>query len=122
MREFYLRHELRLAAGAVLVATVASALRFGWQGAFGMVGGIAASWIHLVLLWRVIVVLGESSKQQPVVRQGTTMVVLGFAFQLPIFILFGFAATKLGHGSLSCFVTGIGMVYLALIGWAISRT
>ncbi|MDR3691243.1 MAG: hypothetical protein P4L46_17820 [Fimbriimonas sp.] len=106
----------------LVFALAVSEIRFGWRGIIGMTVGVIASWLHLWLLWRVISVLGESSKSQSVVSQGTPIVLLCFVIQLPAFVLLGIEIPKLGEGALSCFVTGLGMVYCGAVAWGVART
>jgi len=122
VRKSLLKHGTRIAVLAGSIAIAISVARFGWRGGVGLAAGIVAAWTHLWLLWRIISTLGEASKEQPVVKQGTGMIVLGFFLQLPIFGLLGIGASRLGPSALSCFVAGVGMVYFGLVGWAVART
>jgi hypothetical protein len=84
--------------------------------ALGLAGVSFNNWA----LWRIIGLIGgKAESKRP--RWGAWMTVLAFFVKLPIVIAAGFLALSLGSASMTCFLVGLGLVYCALLGWAIAR-
>jgi hypothetical protein len=113
--------------GAILVAAVALAASFFWGGptaAAGMALGLSGAGIGILGWWVVIRMMGRNVPTEESVKpwDGTNWVVLAFLFKLPIFFVLAFIARRVGGAAVPGFLWGLGLVYLALVGWALSRS
>lgn len=113
----------RWVVAAMILALAASAFWGGQAGFLGMAMGLAATSITVGGWWLPIWVVGNRSRSDnPDGMQGTFWVVLTFLLKLPIFFILAFGARRIGGNAEPCFLWGLGLVYLALIGWALSNS
>ena len=122
MKVFIVKWEWQIAVAAIAVALVISGLRFGWQGLTGMTLGIAATWLNLWVLSRVTWLLGAYVRGSQSPKGGANFIITAFLLKLPVFIALGLFARMIGGYCLPCFLTGLGMVYFGLIGWACAHS
>lgn len=122
MKAFVLKWQWQIVCAAILAGELIAAVAGGWRGSAGLAMGIAATWFGSWALWAVLGVVGDAVRQAPVVRTGTTVIVMAFLLKLPVLIGMGFLSHKLGGAAFTCFLAGLGMVYFAVVGWAVART
>jgi len=105
------------------VALIASYLMRGETGLQGMALGLIATTITVGGWWLAISQVAILSKSaEPRMSGGTFWVVLTFFLKLPVFFILGFLAQRIGGNAVPCFLGGLGLVYLALIGWALHNS
>lgn len=108
-------------AAVAIAATVAAFALGGWQGGVGMAVGIVGTSFNLWALWRVCALLGAVAEDQPQPKFGSVVTVFVFLLKLPVLIGLGLAMQRVGGPAMTCFLIGLGMVYFALVGWALAR-
>jgi len=93
----------------------------GLSGLQGMAMGVFASLFNLWAMWKIIQLSGKASLVGQPQRVGATLIVLAFLVKLPLFVALGLAAQRIGGAASGCFLAGLGLVYSALVGWALTR-
>jgi len=115
------RRQVWILAGAIaFLALVASALIAGTNGLAGLAMGIAGSAFNLWALKAIIGLATPYSETEIARRKGTFLIVLAFLVKLPVFIALGLVANHLGGHAPGCFLLGLALVYLALVGWVLA--
>ncbi|MBX3117552.1 MAG: hypothetical protein KF784_00685 [Fimbriimonadaceae bacterium] len=104
-----------------LIAIGGSWVFAGWQGGVGMGAGIVGTSFNLWALWRICIYIGEIAADNPQPRVATFVTIFVFLLKLPILIGLGLAMQRVGGPAMPCFLIGLGMVYFALVGWALAR-
>lgn len=84
--------------------------------------GIFGSVANVLGLWAVVRLLGALGEGQAPSRLGPTLTVLAFVLKLPLILAMMYLAHRLGGPALAAFLIGLGMVYSALIGWALATS
>ena len=108
-------------AAALLLTAVISATVGRIKGLEGFILGTAGSAFNLWALWAIIGVASRSAAAGQPPRRGTFVIVLAFLVKLPVFIALGLLANRIGGAAPTCFLAGIGLVYSALVGWALAQ-
>jgi len=107
-------------------AILALVLSFGLRGTTGLQGmalGLIATTITVGGWWLAISQVSELSKSEGAKGSGGTFwVVLAFLLKLPVFFVLGFVAQRIGGNAVPCFLGGLGLVYLAMIVWALCKS
>lgn len=122
MKEFLTRWGPTLCISALLIAEVLSAFFGGWRGSVGITLGVGATWFNCWALWMLIGFMGRAVEGSGSSKGLTALVILAFLFKLPLLIGLGLLTRFLGGAAFPCFVSGLGMVYFGLVGWAVART
>jgi hypothetical protein len=94
--------------------------QYGESGLKGVVLGLFATGFNILALAGVVWLLGKAHKSGQPPRLGASFAVLAFLIKLPLFVAFGVLANRMGGAAPTCFLLGLGMVYCALIGWALA--
>ena len=107
-----------------LVAVGVANVALGWQGAAGMAIGIAGSYLNLYGWWRILKLMGDEQARlgRPPTPIANAVGIIAFFLKLPILIGLWFGAKLIGGMATSCFLVGLGLVYLGLIGWVLARS
>lgn len=111
-----------LLAVALVAVGAASYTKGGTLGATGFSIGIAATGFNVLALWLTVRLVGHASSGEPAPRLGATLVALAFLVKLPLLVFAGLYAQRLGQLAGTWFLAGVGLVYSALIGWAMTRS
>lgn len=93
----------------------------GQKGAIGMSLGIVGTAFHLWALWRICVLSGEAAVIGARAKFGAAVAILAFFMKIPVLMVLSNLTEKLGGMAHSCFLSGLGVVYCAMIGWALAR-
>lgn len=108
--------------GGAAVATVMAAGLRGPAGAAGVALGIVASAFGLFALWRVVRLLGDSCGDRKTPPTETLVAVSALLLKFPV-LFGGFATARaMGEAAATCFIGGLGLVYCALIVWALAAS
>ncbi len=115
-------------AVAVGSAAICIAFLFGRPSGIGISLGILAASFNLWAMWLMIGAFGrmmnekmeDDSVEAKRARIASALIVLAFFSKLPIFLALSMLTRHLGDGALTCFLVGIGLVYSALVGWALA--
>jgi hypothetical protein len=94
----------------------------GPRAAAGLACGIGGSAFNLSALWWMIGLGSKANATEKGQRLGAGLIVLGFFAKLPVFIALGFLSQRIGPPAFSCFLVAIGLVYSAVIGWALASS
>lgn len=113
---------LRPWVAALAAATVPVGLIGRGEGLAGYALGLGATAFSVWGLWRVVCLTGSAAEAGAPSRLGTTAVVLAFLVKLPVFILAGLAANRIGGAAPPCFLLGLAGVYFALVAWALANS
>lgn len=109
-----------------IAAMAVAALPIGWYGrAEGLQGyalGLGATGFSIWALWRVVRLTGDAAEAGAPSRMGTSAIVLAFLVKLPVFILAGMLAHRIGNAAPPCFLLGLAGVYSALVAWALANS
>lgn len=112
--------------GAVLA--IGGAFFLGQKQGIGMALGIAGASFNLWAMWLMTGALGSLMKepldeefQIKKIRIASVLIVLAFFSKLPIFLALSMFTRHLGGPALNAFLLGLGLVYLAMIIWALTR-
>lgn len=111
---------LRWSAVAAAVALTLSALQGGPDGLAGMALGLGSVSFNMWALWRIVRLTGTNATQETT-RPATFLVVLAFFVKLPVYVAAALIAQALGGAAPACFLLGLGLVYFALVGWALTQ-
>jgi nitrate/nitrite transporter NarK len=88
----------------------------------GLALGMGATGFSLWALWGVVQLLGRSAEVGTPPARGSSLVVLAFLVKLPLFVALGMLAHRLGGAAPACFLAGLGLVYFALVAWALAKS
>lgn len=108
-------------AAATAIAAPLCWLAGGPRGLAGLALGMAATGFSLWALWGVVQLLGRSAEAGAEPSKGSALVVLAFLVKLPLFVGLGLLAHRLGGSAGACFLVGLGLVYFALVAWALAK-
>ncbi|MCW5943150.1 MAG: hypothetical protein KIS66_13025 [Fimbriimonadaceae bacterium] len=109
-------------AGAALLSVGIGGLSHGPKGAAGVAIGIAATGFGLFALWRVMRLLGDTCGDRKTPPREALGAIAALLLKFPV-LFGGFAAARaLGDGAPPCFLGGLGLVYSALIVWALAAS
>lgn len=112
----------RARALALLGAAAAAlaALPWGWKASAGVALGVACVGGGMYGTWMLTEVLACAAREgQP--KGGWAGPVFVLALKLPLLALGFWGAQRLGPPALSGFWAGLGLVYCATVGWALSQ-
>jgi len=109
------------ALSAALAALICSFAFGGQSGLEGMALGLAGTGFNLWALKAVIGLASAHSVNDMARRKGTLLIVLAFLMKLPVFIVLGLVAHRIGGPAPACFLLGLALVYLALVGWSLAK-
>jgi hypothetical protein len=117
----------RWALGLFVLLALASALiychRLGGQPAiYSLMLGIIATAFSIAVIWGLILISTGSPPTTAGARATTVVIVIAFLLKAPILISFWGLASAAGESARSCFLIGLGLVYCALVGWALARS
>ncbi len=108
--------------GGLVVAALAVAFAAGGaQGLAGMALGLGATGFSLIGLWYMVRLLGRSTETGQANPKASLIIVAAFFIKLPLFVILGTAAHVVGGTANPCFLSGLGLVYLCLVGWALAE-
>lgn len=107
---------------AGLLALGVAYLISGMLGLAGMALGLFGTAFSVIALWGVVRMCGNAAPAGAAPRLGAFVTVLAFLVKLPVFILLGMLAQHLGGAAVPCFLLGLGLVYFALVGWALAAS
>jgi len=113
-------HKWRFLVGIAMLALILSWLTAGAAGLSGMALGLFATSFSVIALWGVVRTCSGAASAGFAGRFGVVLTVLAFLVKLPLFVILGMWAQNLGAGAAACFLAGLGLVYLALVGWALA--
>ena len=116
----------RLKRIALCMILLAIGLLGSWQfggvtGIKGMGLGLTGTSISILGLWMVVRLCGVAAPSGASARIGAAFSVLVFLVKLPIFIFCGLMAHRVGGNAYLAFLIGLGLVYLALVGWSLAN-
>lgn len=94
----------------------------GSRGLYGLALGIAATAFSIAAIWGLIVVSTGSAPTTAAARTTTVLIVIAFLLKIPLLITLWGMADAAGETARSCFLIGLGLVYSALVGWALARS
>ncbi|HRI43006.1 MAG TPA: hypothetical protein PLL78_09425 [Fimbriimonadaceae bacterium] len=117
-----LARDWRAHIGLGLLACVVTFAAAGEIGLAGMALGLVGTGFSIVALWWVVRLTGGLAPLGAAPRFGASLAILAFLAKLPIFIALGLVAQRLGGPAPGCFLLGLGLVYLALVGWALASS
>lgn len=103
----------------VIVGSIGCGVLGGGTALAGYLLGVGATAFNLIALWLVIRLLGAPPEEGPKRVLSTGWVVVAFFAKLPLFVLLGQQAHRLGGAAPGCFLAGIALVYSLLVGWAL---
>ena len=90
-------------------------------GQAGYALGLLGTGFSVAALWGVVKLVGRSATPDAPPSRGTAVVVLAFLVKLPLFVGAGVLAHRLGGRAPTCFLVGLGLVYFALVAWALAQ-
>lgn len=105
-----------------VVALVAAFALGGSKAAAGMGLGLGSAAFNLIALWFLISLLGANSSKADASKTGTTLILIAFMLKVPVYVLVGVAANRIGNPAPGCFIGGVGLVYSCLVGWALAKS
>lgn len=117
-----LAKDWRLHIGVALLALVLSYSIGGPLALAGMALGLFATGFSVIALWMVVRMIGRAAPEGAAPRLGAMATVLAFLVKLPLFIVLGMLTQRIGGPAAPCFLMGLGLVYLGLIGWALASS
>lgn len=97
---------------AIAIAYASSSL----FGAAAMALGIVGAAANLAATWGIIRLGAKYFASEETPRWGSAFLVAAFYCKLPLFIGLGYLAFQLGDLGRPCFLSGVGLVYLLLVG------
>jgi hypothetical protein len=104
-----------------LVALVGAYAIAGANGLIGMAAALGAGGIGVVALAGTSFLVGRLMADRGTPKIGTTIILLAAFVKFPLLIGAWFFVKRLGGGAEGAFVSGILLVYSALVGWAATR-
>lgn len=114
-------HNVGFYSVVAVVAMTAAYFVSGPNGLAGMSLGIFATLFNLWALSKIIGLVGNAAPKGQPERLGAIWTVLAFFVKLPLFVALGIVSQRIGGGAPGCFLVGLGLVYSALVGWALTR-
>jgi|DewCreStandDraft_4_1066084.scaffolds.fasta_scaffold203845_2 hypothetical protein len=115
-----LARDWRAHVGLGLLACLLSFLIAGEVALAGMALGLVGTGFSILALWWVVRLTGGLAPLGAAPRFGASLTILAFLVKLPLFIALGFLAHRLGGPAPGAFLLGLGLVYFALVGWALA--
>jgi len=106
----------------VIAGGVISFVEGGVPGLAGWLVGVGASAFNLWAMWMAIRLLGTLFAKNPATHKGGPILVLAFLIKLPVFVVAGMSAQRLGSTASTAFIVAIGLVYSLMVWWASSRS
>jgi len=113
-------HLLRFGAGLFLFGEGFALALKGPLAAQGFAIGYLAAAFNLWALWRGVGMFAMPTTQESTKAVAGLIVLVCFV-KLPVFIFAGWLARSLGPAAEGAFLTGAGLVYCLLVGWAALR-
>lgn len=104
-----------------LVAVVLGTALGGPAGGFGMTIGLIGATFNLYILWRAIGFLGATTKISGADPRTAAWIVVAFFAKLPVYVMLGSYAHKVGGSAPTNFLFGVGLVYFFMVGWALAQ-
>lgn len=114
--------DIRVYLGVALVAILGAFLARGGQGAAGMALGLTGTGFSVTALWLLIKQLGKVPADSRRSKTTSILIVIAFFAKLPLYMVVGILAYRIGGGAPTCFLLGIALVYFALVGWALAQS
>jgi hypothetical protein len=108
------------AVGTVAALVVAFAVA-GQQGLVGMGVGLAGASFGVTGLVLATGLVGRAASRGRTGGVGALMGVMAFLLKLPVYYVLWGLSQQIGGAAPACFLTGIVLVYLALVAWAVAR-
>ena len=93
----------------------------GTSGAAGMALGLGGAGFSICALWYLITLIGKTPPDTVRAKTTSALIVLAFFAKLPFYMIVGMLAHRIGGGADTCFLLGVGLVYFALVGWALAQ-
>jgi len=93
----------------------------GFRGVAGMALGVGSGMFGALVLWRLILLFGAVATSGRSTKLGIVTTILAFFAKLPLYILCGMLAARIGHPAFGSFLAGLVLVYFCLIAWAVGR-
>lgn len=106
------------------VAVAFLVISFTVQGDRALLGaslGLFATTFSVIFLWLAVQMTGRLAGDNAKPYRGGVVVGLGFLIKLPLFVACGMFAQQVGGHAPTWFLLGLGVVYSALVGWAVTR-
>jgi len=82
---------------------------------------MGASALNLFIWWKAIGLMGSAAEAGGKPTLGAIFTVLALLIKLPLYVACWMLAKRLGAPAPTCFLWGIGLVYLALFGWVLAK-
>jgi len=114
----------RLALSFAIGAVIALALSYvfgGTAGLYGMVLGLGSTGFNFIAFRMALWVVGRTVKETRQVDSAGIFGVMALFVKLPVWCVCAVIAQKAGGMVLNGFLIGLGLVYLAAIGWVIAK-
>jgi len=105
-----------------LIAIGAAFLIAGPLGAAGFSLGLFGSTFNLGVWHLILGLMAGAGRADAKPGFGTFLVILAFLVKLPFYVALAFVAHRLGGPAVPCFLLGVGLVYFALVGWALASS
>lgn len=114
--------DLRFWLVIALLAFVPAYSYGGPNGATGLLLGLSGTGFSIFALWLMTGLLGKMAGQNQPPKAGTILILLSFFVKLPILVGFGLLSQRLGGAAPTCFLSGLALVYFAMVGWALAKS
>ena len=111
---------IAFAVGGVL-ALVLSYVFGGVPGLYGMSLGLGSTAFNFVAFRFALWVVGRTVKETKTIDTAGMFGVMALFIKLPVWCISAVIAQKAGGMVLNGFLIGLGLVYLAAIGWVVAK-
>ena len=113
---------------SLICSILATAITYGFAGPNGAIGmalgilGTAGNMAAIYWMGGLIGLAASDSGEEEKPSLGSTLTVIAFLAKLPILVFMGMYVQKLSPVAHTCFLLGLGLVYCAMIWWAVATT
>ena len=103
---------------AAVLSLVLSYVFGGPRGLYGMSLGLGSTAFNFIAFRAALYVIGRTVQETKRTDAAAVFGVMALFVKLPIWCICAMIAQRQGGVVLNCFLIGLGLVYLAAIGWA----
>lgn len=107
---------------ALALGALACGLTGASQGLSGYALGVFGTGFSLLTLWGITRILAHSNTPDTPPLRGAALIVVAFIVKVPVFAGATMLAYRIGGTATTCFLVGLGLVYFALVAWALAQS
>lgn len=111
-----------VSGGALSLLSLFGSYLYGTlHGLQGMALGLGGAAFGITALILVIQLIGAAATKGRASRFGAAVSILAFLAKLPLYFVLWKLAQHIGGAAPGCFLTGVCLVYFAVVAWAATR-